>query len=62
MVLMDNDPKHGSQGVTEPPQVPTCVQVRAENNRDGWETGEYQWESKDRRDKDVKGIMMRVVG
>jgi hypothetical protein len=26
----DSDLRHGSQGITEPPQALTCVQVRAE--------------------------------
>jgi hypothetical protein len=58
----DSDPRHGSQGITEPPQVLTCVQVWAGNNGDGWETGVDQWKSKEESNKGIEGIMMRVAG
>jgi hypothetical protein len=57
----DSDPRHGSQGVAEPPQVLTCVQVRAGNNGDGCETGVDKWKSKEESDKRIEGIMMRVA-
>jgi hypothetical protein len=57
----DSDPRHGSQGIAEPPQVLTCVQVRTGNNRERWETGEDQLKSKEESNKGGEGIMMRVA-
>jgi hypothetical protein len=57
----DSDPRHGSQGVAEPPQVLTCVQVRTGDNGERWETGVGQWKSKEESDEGVEGIMMRVA-
>jgi hypothetical protein len=57
----DSDPRHGSQGIAEPPQVLTCVQVRAGNNGDEWETGVDRWKSEEESDEGIEGIMMRVA-
>jgi hypothetical protein len=57
----DSDPRHGSQGAAEPPQVLTCVQVQTGNNGERWKTGVDRWKSKEESNKGGEGIMMRVA-
>jgi hypothetical protein len=57
----DSDPRHGSQGAAEPPQVLTCVQVRTGNNGERWKTGVDQWKSKEESNKGGEGIMMHIA-